>query len=182
MVVSATDRFRHLASQPFRSSPIPRRPPAPRRAGCERGITAAVLDEIRRGEADHPLLAEIERLQWLEHLRADSLPALQVFAGYTQRLGSGDRDIGEASTLAWAELNHAIAIVDDRVATRIGRDRGVEVHGTLWLVTRGLRRGVIGREEAPPLIDALRHTEAWFPCSGDDFLRWADENGLLDPP
>lgn len=145
------------------------------------GATAAVLDEIRRGEAAHPPLAEIERLQWLEHVRVDSLPALQVFAAYARRLGSNDRDIGEASTLAWAEVNHATAIVDDRVATRIGRDRGVEVHGTLWLVTRGLRRGVIARHEASHLIDALAAAEAWFPCTGDDFLAWAAENGLLGP-
>lgn len=140
-----------------------------------------MLDEIGRGATLYPLLAAIRGMPWLEPLRVDSLPGLQAFAAYARQLGSNDRDIGEASTLAWAEVNRATAIIDDRLATRVGRERGVEVHGTLWLVTRGLRRGVMAREEAPSLIDALARAEAWLPCTGDEFLAWADQHGLLGP-
>jgi len=46
-------------------------------------------------------------------------------------------DVDEAATLAWAETHGAVAIVDDRAARNVARHRGVTVHGSLWLITRG---------------------------------------------
>lgn len=44
--------------------------------------------------------------------------------------------------LAWAEVNGAIAIVDERAGWNYGRERGVEVHGTLATVTWFAQRSV----------------------------------------
>lgn len=102
----------------------------------DRVVTQAVLDEIARGSVEHPELAQVSRLDWPRVVRVDGLPELQAFAEYASRLGSGARDIGEASTLAWAEVHGATAILDERAGTRQARERGVDVHGTLWLIAR----------------------------------------------
>jgi predicted nucleic acid-binding protein len=68
-------------------------------------VTKAVLEELERGSVAHPELAEIRRLEWLTVVPVDSLAELQAFAEYSRRLGSGLREVGEASTLAWAETH-----------------------------------------------------------------------------
>lgn len=142
-------------------------------------VTRAVIDELDRGTALHPRLSDATRLEWLTVVRVDGLAELQAFAEYARRLGSGGRDIGEASTLAWAETHRAIAILDERAGTRHGKERGVEVHGTLWLVADAVRTDRITAEAAETLIDGLRDVEAWFPRFEDGFVVWAQANGLL---
>jgi predicted nucleic acid-binding protein len=151
-------------------------------ASHERFVTQAVLDELSRGVADHPLLADVSRLPWLVRVRSDSLAELAVFAEYARVLGSGARDVGEASTLARAEIDGQIAIVDERAGTRLGRERGLEVHGTLWLIAEGYSAGLLGDAQAEDLVDALSDAEAWFPCRGSEFLDWARSEGLLRAP
>jgi predicted nucleic acid-binding protein len=109
----------------------------------------------------------------------DTLEELRLFANYARRLGSGARDIGEAATLAWAEAHGGTAIVDERAGTRHGRERNVDVHGTLWLIAEGVRDGSLDASRCEALVDALQAAEAWFPCSGSDFMEWAQTEGLL---
>lgn len=142
-------------------------------------VTQAVLDEIAAGAAEHAALGDVAGLGWLEMVRVDGLAELQAFAEYANRLGSGMRDVGEASTLAWAETNKAIAIVDERAGSRHGLERGVEVHGTLWLIAGGFRTGRLSEAECASLVDTLRDSEAWFPCDGAGFFAWARSEGLL---
>jgi predicted nucleic acid-binding protein len=148
-------------------------------ANADRLVTEAVLGELDRGAELHIELKIIRTLDWLQVVRVDRLQELAVFAEYARVLGSGARDIGEAATLAWAEVNSATAIVDERAGTRLGRQRGVEVHGTLWLIVEGYRNGVLGGPEAEHLVDALSDAEAWFPCRGSEFIAWAQSEGLL---
>jgi predicted nucleic acid-binding protein len=142
-------------------------------------VVQAVADEIKAGIAKHPELSEVSALPWLTEVRVDGLPELRLFAQYARLLGSGSRDIGEAATLAWAECNGATAIVDERAGTRHARQRDVDVHGTLWLIARGLQTGAVDVRMAEDLVDRLNDTEAWFPCGGATFLKWARENALL---
>lgn len=148
-------------------------------ASFDRFATQAVLDELSRGARQHSSLTEIERITWLRRVRVDSLDELATFAEYARVLGSGERDVGEASTLAWAEVHHAIAVIDERAGTRRGRERGVEVHGTLWLVAEGCRTDQLSDDGAGALVDALSDNEAWFPCRGSEFLEWARSEQLL---
>jgi hypothetical protein len=94
-------------------------------------VTEAVLGEFGRGAESHIELKIIRTLDWLQVVRVDQLQELAVFAEYARVLGSGARDIGDAATLASAEVNLATAIVDKRAGTRLGRQRGVDLHGTL---------------------------------------------------
>jgi predicted nucleic acid-binding protein len=145
----------------------------------DRFVTQAVLDELDKGAQRHQLLASVLEVPWLIGVRVDGLDELAAFAEYARVLGSGPRNVGEASTLAWAEVNNGVAIIDERAGTRRGRERGIEVHGTLWLVAEGYRAGVISDERAELLVAALSDAEAWFPCRASEFLDWARQEGLI---
>lgn len=144
-----------------------------------RVTTQAVHDELARAVHSYPAIATVLDASWLEVVSGGSLAELHAFAEYARRLGAGDRNIGEASVLAWAEVNAAIAIVDERAGWNHGRERGVEVHGTLWLIAEGYLAGELDESSAESLVDALRDTEAWFPCSGTTYFEWARMEGLL---
>ena len=51
---------------------------------------------------------------------------MKLFTDYSRVLGTtSERNIGEAATLAWAEFNNAIALIDERACTHYGKQRGV---------------------------------------------------------
>jgi hypothetical protein len=72
-------------------------------------VPQAVLDELRAGELAHPPLADVRNADWLEIVACDGLAELRAFAHYVRVLGAGERDIGEASVLAWAEVNEVVS-------------------------------------------------------------------------
>jgi hypothetical protein len=110
----------------------------------------------------------------------DSLNELAAFNYYIRVLGSDDRNIGEASILAWAETRSGIAVVDDNAAVTAARARGVTVRRSLGLLCHGLNRATLTMEDARALVDDLRVSGgARFPCDGAGFERWAESNGLL---
>lgn len=150
--------------------------------GDECFVVAAVLDEVKSGVRAHPEVSAIEEASWLEPVRIEGLDDLAVFAEYVRVLGSGPRNVGEAETLTWAEKRGAIAVIDERAAVRCGRERDVEVHGTLWLIAEGYRASLLARNEVISLIDALADAEAWFPAEarGEDFFEWASQEGMID--
>lgn len=145
-------------------------------------VANAVREELRRGAGTYPSLLDILNLDWLEEVNLNSLEELEAFAEYARVLGSGrEGDVGEAATLAWAETHGATAIVDDQAAVNAGRQRGVDVHGTLWLVVRGVKAGALAEADAVRLVDALLDAGAWFPfSSGGEFISWARGESLLD--
>ena len=145
-------------------------------------VTEAVRDELRRGVMTYPSLHDALDTDWLELVSVDGLAELGAFAQYVRLIGSTrGRDVGESATLAWAEVHGAIAVVDDRAAVNAARQRGVEAHGTLWLVVRGVKGGVVTEAEATALVAALRDAGAWFPfASADDFIPWARAQELLE--
>jgi predicted nucleic acid-binding protein len=143
-------------------------------------VATAVLEEVDRGVALHPELRDVRRADWFEEVHVDGLDELKLFASYVKHLGAGERDIGECSSLAWAEAHGAIVVLDDQTAVNIARKRGVEVRRSLALVSEGLRRSVIRRGAAESLVDELQKVGgARFPCTGRDFLAWAEKAGLL---
>jgi len=144
-------------------------------------VPQAVLDELRNGESVHPPLADVRNADWIQVIACDGLAELRAFAHYVRVLGAGTRDIGEASVLAWAEVNGGIAVIDERAGTHAAQARGVTIHGTLWLIANGLNTGELLLPDAERLVDQLRTTDARLPCSGTEFFEWAKANGLLHP-
>jgi predicted nucleic acid-binding protein len=148
-------------------------------AGYRRVTTEAVRGELEDALAQHPEVDAVLSLPWLEVVSTGTLGELRVFAEYARRLGAGPRNVGEASVLAWAEVNTAIAIVDEQAARNHGRERHVEVHGSLWLICSGYRLGHLDQTTAEALVDALIATQMWFPCNGASFFDWARHEGIL---
>jgi len=142
-------------------------------------ITELVRDEIRRGSTTRPPLASVECAQWLEDSALATDAELIAYLRWTERIGSTDRDFGEASVFAFAEVRGATAITDDREATRVARTFGLEVHGTLWLIAGFCASGKLTEHAAGGLIDALRAVGLRLPCTGSRFPAWAHENGLM---
>lgn len=143
-------------------------------------VPLAVLREIDAGVAEYPRLAEVRGTSWLEAVPTDSFDELRVTSLYLADLGTDDesRNVGEATTLAWAEVHGAVALVDDALAVAFGRKRGCTVVRTLRLITNAL--GALGDADASLLVDALvRDGGARFPCDGAGFIAWAENQGLV---
>jgi predicted nucleic acid-binding protein len=147
--------------------------------GAESFVPYVVREEIREGTGEYPELAQILELEWLQVVALDTLDRLRRFTVWAKRVGAGVHDLGEASVLAVAEELDAVALVDERDATRIGRSHGVDVHGTIWLLARVCRDGKLTEVAASNLVDNLAATGMRLPCTGGTFVRYAAAKGLL---
>lgn len=141
--------------------------------------THIVAREVDKYSSEYPSLRSITDLEWLRILPQDTDEELIAFGQWVDVLGAGDHNLGEASVFTAAEIQRLIAITDDRDATKVGRKRGLEVHGTVWLLTRLHRLGKMTLVEICGHVDALRHSGMRLPCTGRDLVRWARERGLL---
>lgn len=141
--------------------------------------TRVVMEELRRGATEHPVLGEAITLDWVGVVQLDTLDEIKCFVKWTTRVGSGDRDLGEASVLAAAELRGGVAVTDDREAVRVGRAHSARVHGTVWLLAGACRDGKLTPVAAGNVIEALRLTGLRLPCTGSEFPEFAQRHGLL---
>lgn len=135
--------------------------------------TAAVREEL----AGNGLTIDSE--QWLETVHVDGLNELVSLAKWVQAFSCQKHNRGEATVLAWAETHGAVAIIDDRDARMAARCEGLEVHGTLWVVARGVQCGTLDRAAAAGFVDALLMTGARYPCGPGQFVTWAGKQGLF---
>ncbi|QSB16695.1 hypothetical protein JQS43_10665 [Natronosporangium hydrolyticum] len=141
--------------------------------------TTVVLDELRTGAKTRPELAGALELEWVRQLPLDRPGEIKSFGVWVRRLGATGRDLGEASVFAAAEHNGAVAITDDRSATRVGRAYRLSVHGTIWLLVRACGAGKLTEAAAGTLVEALRATGHRLPCTGTEFPRYVRQHGLL---
>jgi len=141
--------------------------------------TQVVLEELRQGTAAHPALRDVVVADWLKVARLDTLDEIRLFTIWAGRLGSGERDLGEASVFAAAELRSATAITDDPGPVRVARTHGLDAHGTIWLLAGACRDGKLSEAAAGNLVDALRATGLRLPCTGAEFPSYARQHGLL---
>jgi predicted nucleic acid-binding protein len=142
--------------------------------------TKAVRAELRRGSVDFPALSDALELDWVRTVSCDELDELYAFGRYMSRFGNLERNAGEASVLAWAEVHEVAAYVDDQVACNVGRARGVVVHRTLHLVVEAHRAGILAEAQVQRLVESLADTDARFPAEArQNLLAWARSRGLL---
>ncbi|MBI4700087.1 MAG: hypothetical protein HY744_02795 [Deltaproteobacteria bacterium] len=142
-------------------------------------VALAVPHELEVGVAEHPRLADVRAAAWLEQVAVDGLDELRLFAQYVRLLGAGPRDIGECSSLAWAEAHGAVVVLDDQTAVNVARPRGVRVRRTLALVAQAVADERLGADEAARLVDELRMGGARFPCTGAEYIAWAQRADLF---
>ncbi len=141
--------------------------------------TEFVRAELRHGCSTWPSLVNALEATWLGVDQLDTIDALLVFEKWTRRIGAAERDVGEASVFAAAELVGGIAITDDRCASRVARHHGLEVHGTLWLLASACECAKLVEVEATNLIDMLTDSGMRLPCTGSEFPAWARRHQLL---
>jgi predicted nucleic acid-binding protein len=141
--------------------------------------TRVVLEEVRHGVTAHPALNEVLAADWFKIAQLDTLDEISHFARWAGRVGSGERDLGEASVFAAAELCSATAVTDDQEAVRVARSYGLDTHGTIWLLAGACRDGKLSEPAVGNLIDALRATGHRLPCTGAEFPGYARQYRLL---
>jgi predicted nucleic acid-binding protein len=144
--------------------------------------TTVVLGELKERAALQgiPRLAGAVNLDWLTISGLDDSTAeIRCFLQWVARIGEGNRNLGEASVFALAELRSATAITDDDEAKRVARGHGIDVHGTMWLLANACADGKITTVAAGNLIDSLRESGHRLPCTGHSFPAWCRSHGLL---
>ncbi|WP_431916841.1 hypothetical protein [Nonomuraea jabiensis] len=145
----------------------------------ELSTTHIVAEEVDKYCHLYPTLRSIRELEWLRILPQDTDAELIAFERWVNLLGAGEHDLGEASVFTAAEIHQLVAITDDRDATKVGRAWGLDVHGTVWLLTRLHGMGKMTLVEICGHVDALRDTGMRLPCTGRELPRWARERRLL---
>jgi hypothetical protein len=94
--------------------------------------TGIVVEELRQGAKQHPLLRGTTAVDWINVIQLDTLDEVRCFVKWTRWIGSGSRDLGEASVLAAAEIRDGVAVTDDREAVRVGRAHGFTERSGCW--------------------------------------------------
>jgi predicted nucleic acid-binding protein len=108
-------------------------------------VPGAVLDEVLAGEEPHPALQGLSATTWVRI--GPSLPVPAEVAGW-------DLGGGETQVLALAlSVGGTEVILDDLQARRCARSLGLVTTGTLGLILRAKRRGLI--PAARPVIEKL---------------------------
>ena len=131
--------------------------------------------ELADGVAHHPSLQDVLDAEWLRSVALATSDGIGLFAEYSRTL-----DAGEASTLAWAEAHDAIAIVDERAGVNVAQQRGIAVHGTLWLIAEALNSRLVNERQAIAIVDDMLATHPYFPFKrADEFIPWARGEGII---
>ena len=115
-------------------------------AAAEVLVPAAVADEILvRGPAD-PAARALTETPWIRKVESPQIPRSVL---------AWDLGPGESAAIAWA-LAHpgCLAIIDDLEGRRCAETHEIRLRGTLGLVLRAKRQGVI--LEARPVLRRLR--------------------------
>lgn len=139
-----------------------------------RVVTRSVLDEIRNGISNgFPELERVLEADWLQEVRVDSLQELILFAEYSKRFGTSGRDVGEASTMAWAKVNEAIVISDDMVAYNLSGEMKIKFQRSMGLLGAAINGGLLSESEAVDAVNMLLEKGTRLPVhSGAEFLDW----------
>lgn len=144
-------------------------------------VVPDVVDaELRNGVGQHHDLQAVLNADWIKIIPLDTNEQLAAFSYYEQRLiGPSRRNFGECGVLALAEATpDGIAVLDDRVATNVGRQRNVEVRRTLGLLCDAIRQGLLTVPLVSAVADDLLENYYRLPFGRGGFARWAQEQGL----
>ncbi|MDN3296345.1 hypothetical protein QWM81_20205 [Streptomyces ficellus] len=116
---------------------------------------------------------------WLEIVHVDHLNELTALVKWMDWVSGSKSNQGEATVLAWAEVNGAIAVIDDGDARRIARRHSLPVWGSLRVIATAVSEGHTTEYVGNNLVDALIGSGARYPCGHGQFISWAKQHGLL---
>jgi hypothetical protein len=69
--------------------------------------------------------------------------------------------------------------IESKIAVRVARTYGLDIHWAIWLLSGACRDGKLSEPAAGNLLDALRATGLRLPCTGAEFPSYARQYGLL---
>lgn len=143
-------------------------------------LLAGVAEELARGADKRPSLDTASEAR-LKRVDLAEMAELAAFATYKSELGGGpERNNGEATVLAWVSVHGGIAIIDEDVARNLGKDDGLQVHGSLWLLIRSFKDGILDRATIEGVVNDLLRTGMRLPVTyGAELFPWASRAGLL---
>lgn len=142
-------------------------------------IPELVRDEVAQATHAHPFLVQVLDAEWIEVDRSDDTHLLVVQARYTARLASGRKNQGECGVLALAEVRGQVAVIDDRVARKVGEEYGVQIKGTLALLCEGIQQELLTVPLVSRIADDLLATEYRLPVRRGQFESWARQQGWI---
>ncbi|MBN1610460.1 MAG: DUF3368 domain-containing protein [Polyangiaceae bacterium] len=115
-------------------------------------VPDAVFEEIRAKGTQDPAARAVEDASWLKVVGVGNIPTALL---------AWDLGPGETSVLAHAmERPGTEAVVDDLAARRCAKAFGVTICGTLGLVLRAARRGIV--DDPVGLLLDLREAGMWL--------------------
>jgi predicted nucleic acid-binding protein len=107
-------------------------------------VPEPVLEEIRAKGTDDATVRAVQDMAWLSVVQPPASSSLRRW----------DLGKGEASVLAWAlSRPGTVAVLDDQKARTYAGSLGISFIGTLGIVLRAKRQGVLSR--ARPVIEDL---------------------------
>jgi len=136
-------------------------------------MTMEVARELEAGAERLPVLKDVFSAEWLEIVSDQSIEYFSLFAGNSEQLlGRDDRNLGECSTIAYAEHHGGVAVLDDQTALNFAIRRKVVTSRSLWLLVNALERNFISEQELVRAVDGLVGVGVYLPFkSGASFLR-----------
>lgn len=141
-------------------------------------VPEAVVAELRRGVQRDSRIQAVLEAGWIEKREAPTDDELAAYATFASRLVSGGRNVGDAAVLALAKTLPGQAVIDDRIAHRIGTRAGVACTRTLRLLCEGIRSNLLTHDDVSDLADELIATDYHLPFGPGEFVKWAEENDL----
>ena len=131
-------------------------------------------------QAADPLIRGIVNLLWLDTYALASDEEIEAFVRFARLLDTQKgRNQGECAVLALAEVHQWEAVIDDEPAVRRGRRQGLVVHRTGKLLCDAINQGIFTRPEGVDVVAALRDAGYRLPFGAEEFIAWAEANGLL---
>jgi predicted nucleic acid-binding protein len=125
-------------------------------------VPPAVESELSVGRERGVNVPVISELNWI----MSRTPAARNVLSAVMDLGPG-----EAEVLALGlEMRDSLLILDDRLARRIARLNGLRVTGTLGILVRAKKAGLVSA--IAPILEKLRATSLWL---SPELLQWALE-------
>lgn len=141
--------------------------------------TVEARDEIRRGLSLYAELQVVLEASWLgQPIRLTDPEHLQEIERVRWALGGTpkqpERHRGEAATIVVAELQGAVAVLDERDGRRLAGARGIPIIGTVGILKACVRDGQAPLNEAWEVLSEMRRLRFHMPP-------WATKDYLRDP-
>jgi predicted nucleic acid-binding protein len=94
----------------------------------------------------------------------DELAALsyELVEADERRVGVEELDAGERAAISVAEERGVVLLTDDLAAREAACDAGVEVRGSIGVISLGFGRGLLDRDEAASRMRALQRGTSLF--------------------